>query len=160
LISANQKYGGPPWRSREVAATLPSGPVSESSPCSGFSVTSMKRNGAPFHGAQGEGRNAISPAASHSDAGPCANAFPAARARRNAPAISDNAVVAAPINWRAESTGNPLPLSRPATQSAQIMSKVDRPCGFRVRCCPGTGSSLRPGSPPGTAASAALTARF
>src|SRR5262249_43588347 len=32
LISASQKYGGPPWRSREVAATLPSGPVSESSP--------------------------------------------------------------------------------------------------------------------------------
>ncbi len=32
LISVNQKYGGPPWRSREVAATLPSGPVSESSP--------------------------------------------------------------------------------------------------------------------------------
>src|SRR6516165_7606440 len=34
LISVNQKYGGPPWRSREVAATLPSGPVSESSPSS------------------------------------------------------------------------------------------------------------------------------
>ena len=32
LTSVNQKYGGPPWRSREVAATLPSGPVSESSP--------------------------------------------------------------------------------------------------------------------------------
>ena len=32
LISVNQKYGGPPWRSREVAATLPSGPVSESTP--------------------------------------------------------------------------------------------------------------------------------
>jgi len=32
LISVNQKYGGPPWRSREVAATLPSGPVSENSP--------------------------------------------------------------------------------------------------------------------------------
>ena len=33
-----------------------------------------------------------------------------ARARRIAPVISDNAVVAAPMNWRAESAGNPLPL--------------------------------------------------
>src|SRR5260221_12034922 len=32
LISVNQKYGGPPWRSREGAGTLPSGPLSESSP--------------------------------------------------------------------------------------------------------------------------------
>src|SRR5262245_63387223 len=78
----------------------------------------MTRSGAPFHGAHGEGRSAISPAASHSGAEPCAHAFPAARARTNAPAISDNAVVAAPINWRAESTGNPLPLSRQATQLA------------------------------------------
>src|SRR5207344_2200367 len=54
LTSVNQKYGGPPWRSREVAATLPSGPVSESSPWSGFSVTSMTRSGAPFPGAHGE----------------------------------------------------------------------------------------------------------
>jgi hypothetical protein len=28
------------------------------------------------------------------------------------------------MNWRAESTGNPLPLSRPATQLAEIMAKV------------------------------------
>src|SRR5262249_13607863 len=54
---------------------------------------------------------------------PCARAFPAARARRNAPVISDNAVVAATINWRAESTGNPLPLSRPATQLAENHGK-------------------------------------
>ena len=130
LISVDQKYGGPPWRSREVAATLPSGPVSESSPCSGFSVTSMTRSGAPLHGAHGEGRSAISPAASQAGAEPCALAFPAARARRNAPVISDNAVVAAPMNRRAESTGNPLPLLRPATQSAEIIAKVDWPCGF------------------------------
>src|SRR5512132_3770887 len=96
----------------------------------------MTRSGAPFHGAHGEGRTAISPAASQAGAEPCARAFPAARARRNAPVISDNAVVAAPMNWRAESTGNPLPLSRPATQLAEIMAKVDRPCGFRLRCCP------------------------
>ena len=38
---------------------------------------------------------------------------PAARARRNAPVISDNAVVAAPMNWHAESTGNPSPLVAP-----------------------------------------------
>src|SRR6516225_3631941 len=113
----------------------------------------MTRSGAPFHGAHGEGRSAISPAASQVGAEPCARAFPAARARRNAPVISDNAVVAATINWRAESTGNLLPLSRPATQLAEIMAKVDRPCGFRLRRCPGTGSSLRPGSPPESATS-------
>jgi hypothetical protein len=83
----------------------------------------MTRSGAPFHGAHGEGRSAISPAASQTGAEPCARAFPAARARRNAPVISDNAVVAAPMNWRAESTGNPLPLSRSATQLAEIMAK-------------------------------------
>jgi hypothetical protein len=44
---------------------------------------------------------------------------------------SDNGVVAAPMNWRAESTGSPLPLSRSATQLAEIMAKVDRPCEFR-----------------------------
>src|SRR5262245_31970980 len=90
----------------------------------------MTRSGAPFHGAHGEGRSAISPAASHSEPEPCARAFPGARARRNAPAISDNAVVAVPVNWRAESTGNPLPLSCPWTQSAQIMAKVDRRADF------------------------------
>src|SRR4249919_1948975 len=90
----------------------------------------MTRSGAPFHGAHGEGRSAISPAASQAGAEPCALAFPAARARRNAPVISDNAVVAAPMNRRAESTGNPFPPSRPATQLAEIIAKVDRPCGF------------------------------
>src|SRR5262249_56215096 len=28
--------------------------------------------------------------------------------------------------------GDPSPLSRPATQLAEIMAKVDRPCGFRL----------------------------
>jgi hypothetical protein len=69
----------------------------------------MTRSGAPFHGAHGEGRSAISPAASQAGAEPCARAFPAARARTNAPVISDNAVVAATMNWRAESTGDLLP---------------------------------------------------
>jgi hypothetical protein len=40
------------------------------------------------------------------------------------------------MNWRAESTGDLLPLSRPATQLAEIMAKVV-PCGFRLRYCPG-----------------------
>jgi hypothetical protein len=35
------------------------------------------------------------------------------------------------MNWRAESTGSPLPLSRSATQLAEIMAKLDRPCEFR-----------------------------
>src|SRR6516162_7099855 len=104
----------------------------------------MTRSGAPFHGAHGVGRSAISPAASQAGAEPWARACPA-RARRNAPVISDNAVVAAPMNWRAESTGDALPLSRPPIQLAEIMAKVDRPCAFRLRYCPGTGSSLRPG---------------
>src|SRR5438132_12725504 len=95
----------------------------------------MPRSGAPFHGAHGEGRSAISPALSQAGAEPWARACPAARARRNAPVISDNAVVAAPMNWRAESTGDPLPLSRPATQLAEIMAKVDRPCEFRPPRC-------------------------
>src|SRR6266545_1592362 len=100
----------------------------------------MTRNGAPFHGAHGEGRSAISPAASQAGAEPCARAFPAARARRNAPVISDNAVVAAPMNWRAESTGSPLPLSRSATQLAEIMAKVDRPANFGIMQRPGQAS--------------------
>ena len=32
LTSANQKYGGPPCRSRDLAATPPSGPISDSPP--------------------------------------------------------------------------------------------------------------------------------
>src|SRR6516164_5337760 len=83
----------------------------------------MTRSAAPFHGAHGEGRSAISPAASQTGAEPCACAFPAARVRRNAPVISDNAVVAAPMNCGAESTGNLLPLSRSTTQLAEIMAK-------------------------------------
>ena len=83
----------------------------------------MTRSGAPFHGAHGEGRSAISPAASQAGTEPCARAFTAARAGRNAAVISDNAVVAAPMNWRAESTGKSP--SRPATHWAEIMAKVD-----------------------------------
>src|SRR6476620_1256837 len=87
----------------------------------------MTRSGEPFHGAHGEGRSAISPAASQAGAEPCARTFPAARARRNAPVINDNAVVAAAMNWRAESTGNPLPLS---TWSELDGTHSRRSCGF------------------------------
>src|SRR6266498_623145 len=95
----------------------------------------MTRSGAPFHGAHGEGRTAISPAASQAGAELCARAFPAARARRNAPVISDNAVVAAPMNWRAESTGSPLPCRARQHNWLEIMAKVDRPCEFRPPRC-------------------------
>src|SRR5262249_48390335 len=83
----------------------------------------MTRSAAPFQGAHGEDRIAISPAASQADAQTFARAFPAARARRNAAVISDNAVVAVPMTWRAESTGSPLPLSRPSTQLAENHGK-------------------------------------
>ena len=69
----------------------------------------MTRSEAPFHGTHGDGRSAISPAASHSDAEPCARTFPAARARRNAPAISDDAVVAAPITGVPKALAIPCP---------------------------------------------------
>src|SRR5262245_32040706 len=98
----------------------------------------MTRSGAPFHGAHGEGRSAISPAASQTDAEPCACAFPAA--------ISDNAVVAAPMNWRAESTGNPLPLSRPATQLAENHGKSRSPGRLAFQAVPSwIISRLKPG---------------
>src|SRR5438034_7645294 len=101
----------------------------------------MTRSGAPFHGAHGEGRSAISPAASQAGVELCARAFPAARARRNAPVISDNAVVAAPMNWRAESTGNPLPLSRVRLILSEDAARGDheRPLhAFRPMPCPAT----------------------
>src|SRR4051794_41531601 len=61
LISVNQKYGGPPWRSREVAATPPSGPVSDNPPSSCVSITSQTRPGAALPGAPSRGRKPISP---------------------------------------------------------------------------------------------------
>src|SRR4029077_9901493 len=70
--SANQKYGGPPCRSRDVAATLPSGAIRESSPSSGFSAAKTTRNGARFHGAIGEGKTASSAASSQAPDGACA----------------------------------------------------------------------------------------
>ena len=101
LTSANQKYGGPPCRSRDLAATLPSGAISESSPSSGFSAAKTTRNGAPFHGATGEGRTAISAASSQPPENLAARESAAEKRKaNNAPAISSNAVAAA-ANWRA-----------------------------------------------------------
>jgi hypothetical protein len=76
LTSVYQKKGGPPWRSRDLTATLPSGSISESSPSSGFSTEKMTRNGAPFHGTIGEG-NTASPTTSSQLFAPCARASPA-----------------------------------------------------------------------------------
>ena len=58
LTSASQKYGGPPCRSRDFIATVPSGAISDSSPSSGFSAANTTRNGAPLQGATGEDRTA------------------------------------------------------------------------------------------------------
>jgi len=65
-----------------LAATLPFGATSESSPWIGFSVATMTRNGAPFHGAIGAGSTAMS--AASSQAPPCAIAF-APEKTKNAP---------------------------------------------------------------------------
>jgi hypothetical protein len=45
-----------------LAATLPSGAIRENVPASGLSVTIMTRSGAPFHGANGEGKTVRSAA--------------------------------------------------------------------------------------------------
>jgi len=47
-----------------LAATLPSGAISDSSPSSGFSAANTTRSGAPFHGASGEDKTASSAASS------------------------------------------------------------------------------------------------
>src|SRR5262245_40135195 len=92
----------------------------------------MTRSGAPFHGAHGEGRSAISPAASQAGTEPCARAFPAARARGNAPVISDNAVVAAPMNWRAESTAIRCPCRARRHNWLKSWQKSIGHAGFRL----------------------------
>src|ERR1700681_730303 len=100
VTSTNQKYGGPPCRSRDLAATLPSGAISESSPSSGFSAAKTTRKGAPFHGAIGEGRTASSASSSQIPTDPLAcESTTAKRKTKNAPAISNDAVTAA-ANWR------------------------------------------------------------
>src|SRR5450631_173586 len=97
--SANQKYGGPPYRARDLAATLPSGAISENSPSSGFSAAKTTRKGAPFHGATGEGKTASSAASSQTPL--WARASTAEKRKpKSVTAISGNAVRAT-ANWRA-----------------------------------------------------------
>ncbi len=91
--SANQKYGGPPWRSCVVAATVPSGAISENSPCSGFSAAKMTRSGAPFHGASGDGSTPSWAASSQLEPGACACEFCPERTT-SAPATSNDAAQA------------------------------------------------------------------
>jgi hypothetical protein len=79
-----------------LAATLPSGAISDSSPSIGFSAEKRTRNGAPFHGAIGEGRIASSAASSQLAGDVCARASNAEkRTAKNAPVISNDAVAAA-----------------------------------------------------------------
>ena len=120
--SANQKYGGPPCRSRDWAATFPSGAISESSPSSGFSAAKTTRKGAPFHGAIGEGRTASSAASSQLPDGACARASTAGkRQTKNAAAISNNAVRSSskPACWKQLS---PHPL-RASTNIAKALAE-------------------------------------
>src|SRR5262245_27499392 len=91
--SANQKYGGPPWRSCVVAATLPSGAISESSPRNGFSAAKTTSSGAPFHGASGDGITTSCAASSQLLPGACAREFSPERTTK-APATSNDAVQA------------------------------------------------------------------
>src|SRR3984957_2807085 len=95
--SAYQKYGGPPWRSRDLVTTLPSGPIRESSPSSGFSAANTTRNGAPFHGAIGADNTVTSAApSSQLPEGFWARESVAEKSRtKNARAIGSNAVAAA-----------------------------------------------------------------
>jgi hypothetical protein len=93
--SANQKYGGPPLRSRDLAAMLPSGAISESSPSSGLSEAKSTRKAAPFHGAIGAGKTASLAASWQMLDGPSARACTAERKETtNPPAISNDAVAA------------------------------------------------------------------
>jgi hypothetical protein len=84
-----------------LAATLPSGAISESSPSSGFSAAKITRKGTPFHGAIGEGKTASSAASSQLPNVPSArDSTTEKRKTKNAPAISNDAVPA-PANWLA-----------------------------------------------------------
>src|SRR3990170_1344726 len=109
--SANQKYGGPPCRSRDVDATFPSGAISESSPSRDSSAAKTTRKGAPFHGAIGEERTASRAASSQLPDGPLACA--PTTETKSAPAIRSNAVTAA-ANWRAGNNRAPGPPSTAA----------------------------------------------
>ena len=107
--SATQKYGGPPCRSPDLAATFPSGAISENSPSSGFSAAKMTRRGAPFHGAIGEAKTASSAASSQVAGELCAcESRTENRTINNALAASNDAGAAAAIR-RVRSNGTPHP---------------------------------------------------
>src|ERR1700738_3090062 len=92
-----------------MAATLPSGAISESSPSSGFSAARINRRGAPFHGASGDGRTASSAASSQLPSAASARASVSEKRKtKNPPAISDNAD-AAVASWRAGNIEPPNP---------------------------------------------------
>src|SRR5579862_5361260 len=95
VTSAYQKYGGPPWRSPDLAATRPSGPIRDSSPSSGLSAVKTTRNGMPFHGAIGADNTAIWPEASSQLAAFCARELVAEATRmKNAAVNGSNAAAA------------------------------------------------------------------
>src|SRR3984957_7046650 len=128
--SANQKYGGPPWRSRDLATTRPSGPIRESSPSSGFSAANTTRSGAPFHGAIGVDSTVTSAApSSQLPDGFWARESVAENSRtKNAPAIGSNAVIAA-ASRRVANTLNP---SWNALKLHPIPAARGRPGGYRI----------------------------
>src|SRR5215470_2895864 len=104
---------------------LPSGAVSRISPSRGFSAANTTRNGAPFHGAIGEAKNASSAASSHVPGEPSAReSIPEQRTRKNAPAISDTADLGATTNWRSGNNCAPCPLVPHQTIIAQTMAEI------------------------------------
>src|SRR5712691_723827 len=126
--SANQTYGGPPCRSRDLAAMLPSGAISESSPSIGFSAAKTTRKGAPFHGAIGEGKTASSAASSQRPDGPSARASTAAKGKTKNAVIGTKAVTAA-ANWRVRYNRAPF-LEHPRT--AFDSRSQGRMAGYRI----------------------------
>src|SRR5262249_60600120 len=108
VTSANQKYGGPPCRSRDLTASFPSGAISESSPSTGSSAAKTTRKGAPFQGAIGEDRTATSAAPAQLLSGSLACRSDAAKTKtKNTPPTRNNAVTA-PESWRARINGAPF----------------------------------------------------
>src|ERR1700680_3452497 len=104
---------------------LPSGAVSRISPSSGFSAANTTRKGAPLHGAIGEGRNASSAASSQAPAEPSAHeSIPEQRTMKNAPAISDTAVLGATANWRPGNNCAPLRFRARSTIIAQTTAEI------------------------------------
>src|SRR5262249_3222422 len=109
---------------------LPSGAVSRISPSRGFSAANTTRSGAPFHGAIGEAKNASSAASLQVPGEPSAHeSIPEQRTKKNAPAISPTADLAATTNWRSGNNCAPCPVvpryTSIAQTTAEIMAKID-----------------------------------